>query len=418
MRGLFKNRIVSKFVLNPFLWFGFIWLFVLLIHSFNFSTAYPALNLNMGLFFGAIILISFVLAVVYHNVFLKKLSFVPIQKSKPSYIFIILSYVFLVAEVLYSKQLPILSILKNDMMAYQEFGVPAFTFLNTTFVYFIALLSAIKICFGERKYLWGNIAVFALCLLRFLLLYSRGSLILCMFFLLLAFVSKRKITLWLVLALIVLGVLALFAFNALGNIRLGEAWNDSSRFLKIAKINPKYYGLKNIIWTLTYLDSPIGNLLYNEANVSVNYSGIGLLSQLFPDFLAKRLFPNYNNDIVLPIYGLNVASMFAGGFKYYGYFGMTLVYLEMVAFIFIVSFLCKGNNKYFIVSAIGLTFITIMSFFDNMVTFSGYSFYLLYAIVCRFIEKGDEAYVTKEKIKLIIQAMCARGEIPGELLDK
>ena len=50
-----------------------------------------------------------------------------------------------------------------------------------------------------------------------------------------------------------------------------------------------------------------------------------------------------------------------------------------------------------------------MSFFDNMVTFSGYSFYLLYLVIACLIEKSDQRYVQKEEIKLLLQFMETNG---------
>ena len=89
----------------------------------------------------------------------------------------------------------------------------------------------------------------------------------------------------------------------------------------------------------------------------------------------------------------------------FGYIGMFLSYVELVGLIFIVSGICSKNNKYLIASSIGLTFISAMSFFDNMVTFSGYSFYLVYLVIACLYEKSDENYLKKEKIKLVIHFM-------------
>ena len=409
MNKLFKNRVITKFILNPFIWFSLVWSIVLLVHSLHISEAYPSLSPAMATFFIIIIVISVVFAFIYHKLFLSRLDFSPIKNSRPSWPFVIFSYVVLIAEVLYSKQLPIISTLKNDMMAYQDFGIPVLSFLNTTFIFFVALLACIKIVYGDKRYIWPNLIVYALCLLRFVLLYSRGSLVFCLMMIVIAFISKRKITIWLVLGALVVLVVGLVVFNALGNIRLGHAWNDSHEFLRIAKVDKKFYFLKNVIWPIVYIDSPIGNLLYYESKVGVQQSMRGLVSQLVPDFLSKRLFVGYDNVLDRPIYALNVSSMFAGCFKYYGYAGMFFSYIELVVLTFLVSGLCSKNNKYLIASSIGLTFISAMSFFDNMVTFSGYSFYLLYLVIGCLYEKSDEKYLRKERIKLLLQFIEANG---------
>ena len=409
MNKLFKTRVITKFILNPFIWFSLVWSLVLLIHSFHISLAYPSLSPAMATFFLIIIFCSIVFAVIYHKLFLTKLDFSPIKNSKPSWPFIIFSYMVLVAEILYCKQVPIIATLRNEMMAYQEFGIPTISFLNTTFVFFIALLASIKAIYGDKKYIIPNLIIYALCLMRFVLLYSRGSLALCLLMIVLTFISKRKITLILVISTIIILIVGLVVFNALGNIRLGYAWNDSREFLRIAKVSKNYAFLKNVIWPLVYLDSPIGNLLYYESTASIEYSVGGLFSQLLPDFLSKRIFASYNYVLERPIYALNVSSMFAGCFKYFGYPGMFFSYAELVILIFVVSGICAKNNKYLIASSIGLTFISAMSFFDNMVTFSGYSFYLLYLVIACLIEKSDQRYVQKEEIKLLLQFMETNG---------
>ena len=409
MNKIFKPRVITKFILNPFIWFTLVWSLVLLVHSLHISKAYPSLSPAMLTFFLLIIACSVVFAIIYHKLYLSRLDFSPIKNSRPSWPFVIFSYVVLIAEVIYSKQLPIIATLKNDMMAYQDFGIPVLSFLNTTFIFFVALLACIKIVYGDKQYRLQNIIVYGLCLMRFVLLYSRGSLVFCLMMIVIAFISKRKITIWLVLGTIVVGLIGLFVFNALGNIRLGQAWNDSSEFLKIAKVDKKFYFLKNFIWPIVYVDSPIGNLLYYEAKVSAQSSLRGLVSQLVPDFISKRFFVGFDNVLERPIYALNVSSMFAGCFKYYGYAGMFFSYLELVVLTFLVSGLCSKNNKYLIATSIGLTFISAMSFFDNMVTFSGYSFYLLYLVIACFYEKSDEIYLRKEKAKLLLQFTEANG---------
>ena len=410
MIKVFKSRVRNKFILNPFFWFTLIWIVVLSVHGLSISRTYPQASLPMIVFFVIVLLLSVVLGVVYHLVFLKKLNYSPVLNSRPSYAFIIFSFVVLLAEILYSKQVPLLGALRGQSNAYREFGIGGITFLNTTFVFFISIISSVKLIYGDKKNRWGNLLVFALCLLRFVAIYSRGSLAFCLIILVLVFASKHKIGFFTILLLVVLAIVAMRVFNALGNIRMGSPWNDSSIILKLARVNSQYYPAKDYIWTLIYIDSPIGNLLYNEANVPVDYNFAGLVSQLIPDFLSKRIFPNYDSSLYLAIPGLTVSSMFAGSYKYFGYLGMSLAYIEFVAFIFITSLIVRKNNKYLIGASTALSFIAIMSFFDNMVVYSGYSFYLLYIVIARFIEKDDNLLIRKEKIKLAIQFLTSKGE--------
>lgn len=404
-----SNRLISKFILNPFFWFSAIWVVVLIIHSIGICRTYPPLSTSMSIFFAVVIISSFLFGIIYHFAFLKKVDVLFIKKSEPSWAFIILSYVIFLAEFLYCKQIPLIAIFRGQAEAYKEFGIPSITFLNTTFVFFISIITSVKLIYGNKANRMQNLGVFALCLLRFIITYSRGSIIFCGVILLLVFVSKHRISFWVILFLIITLLVGLRVFNALGNIRMGSPWNDSSIILKLARVQDRFYVIKDYIWTFVYIDSPIGNLLYNEANFAIEYSVDGLISQLIPDVLSKRIFPDYGNQLHLAIPGLNVSSMFAGTFKYYGYLGMSLAYIELVATIFIVTLICKGNKKYLLSSMVSFSFIMIMSFFDNMLIYSGYSFYLIYIILGRLIEGNDEVYQKLERRKLLLQYYFLRG---------
>jgi hypothetical protein len=136
--------------------------------------------------------------------------------------------------------------------------------------------------------------------------------------------------------------------------------------------------------------TPLGNLSYNYQNVPSLNSVSGLLSQLIPDFIAKRLWAGYSSSLTLVQPGLTVSSMFAGGYKYYGLLGMSLSYLELVLLVFAVPAITKKNTKYFLASLASLSVIAALTFFDNMVTYSGYSFFLIFFVLGRLPEKKDD----------------------------
>jgi hypothetical protein len=82
--------------------------------------------------------------------------------------------------------------------------------------------------------------------------------------------------------------------------------------------------------------------------------------------------------------------MFAGGYKYGGLLGMSLSYGELVILIFLVTALTRKNTKYYLASLASLSVIAALTFFDNMVTYSGYSFFLIFLVLGRLFEGKDD----------------------------
>ena len=373
-----ENEIKTRFILNPFLWFTIVWLFVLVLHTFDFTRAYPSTSGKMYGFLIAILLISLGLAVIYHIFFLKKLKHINIT-SKPIWIPIIFAYFIFIVEAIFSRQVPIISVFLKQT-TYKDFGVPLLSGFMYSFCIFLSLICSLKLVYGEGNK-WKNFIALLLAYGRFVLVYSRGGLILCVLITLLVFLSKRKLSFWWIPALLVLAVVGLWLFNIIGNIRMGYAWNDSSYLLRISQFRKSYYWLKDFSWGIVYLDTPLGNLLYNERYVQPLNDYNGLISQLFPSVISERLFPNYDSTLTLAIPNLTVSSMFAGGYKYYGYVGMVVIYIEMVLIVLVSSLLCKKESFALLGSSAFLSLLCAMSFFDNMFYSSGNSFALIYLII-------------------------------------
>ena len=382
------NVIKTRFILNPFLWFSLVWIFVLFIHTFNFSKAYPSTSSSMYAFFGFIIPCSIILAIFYHFKFLKKMKHIHIS-SRPLFSVVIFCYVALALECVYSRSIPLISIFRHDIN-YLSFGIPLLTGLFSSFTMFISVICSIKLVYCKENR-FKNFILLLLTYGRYVIVFSRGPLIFCVLITLIIFFSKRKFSFWWIPILIILGIAFLFVFNITGNIRMGFAWNDSSYLLEISKFDKKYYGLQNFSWGLVYLDTPLGNILYNEAHYVYPNDINGLISQLLPNIVSEVIYPDYDRALRLVIPNLNVSSIFAGGYKFYGYSGMMATYIELVLVILICSWLCKKDNASLVGCSSFLVLICAMSFFDNILILAGYTFVLLYLIVYAL------AYARKKK---------------------
>lgn len=397
-----KRKISLRIVLNPFAIFSAVWILVPLVHLMDLTLVYPSLDTKTGLFLLSVILISLALAVYYDKKFLKEREFVFFENSKPSYLLIVSLYAMTVIECIYSKQVPLFNIRKS-MSSYKDFGIPMVTFFANLVFFALDGMSSVKMVYGEKKDFKGNLLVVLLTWFRFLLLYSRGNVLVCVLITSIVFLSRQKLTHRLVLMMVLAILIGLLGFNALGNIRMNSKWNDSSQIIAIAQIRPQYYWLSSFSWGLVYIDTPLGNLLYNIKNVPPEYSVAGLFSQLLPDFLSKRIFPQYDSALFLAIENLTVSSMFAGGYKYGGYFGMFLSFAELCLFILLFAHLTKDSFKEFLAASASLTVASFMSFFDNPISVSGCSFYVVLLFLFKFFDPQSVSPEMVQKLALLFR---------------
>ena len=385
---LIKNR----FIINPFFWFSFVWIVILAFQLLNFVTIYPQLSDSLLSFFLIILTISVLCSIFYDHFFLKKRKVVLINNDKPCKWLTIICVLAFVIEVVYSKMIPLVEVIQGNTGSYSNFGIPHLTFVIVSLTIALSTISSIKLIYGKEHKI-GNLVSLLLCFAIFGLSYSRGILILSFLITLVAFLSKYRFGFLSFVGFVFLAIIGSFLFNIAGNIRSNASWNDSSFIMDISGFNPQYNFLKDFSWVIVYAESPIGNLSYNFANIPSQNNLLGLFSQLLPDFLSKRLFPQFDSSLFLVQPGLTVSSMFAGGYKYYGLFGMTLSYLELVVFIFLCAFITRKNTQFFLATTASLSIISALTFFDNMVTYSGYSFFLIFFVVGRiFAKKDDFAY--------------------------
>lgn len=386
--NLFNNTIKFKSALNPFFWFATTWIIVLLIHCLNLTTVYPTLNIEMFSFLCLTIILSIIFGIIFNKYFLENTTFIFLKNSNPSTLLITIGYALTLLEIIYSKQIPLLNI-RSSMSSYKDFGIPTLSFAITSFFYYLNVITSAKLVYGNKEHILQNILILIMINFRFLLTYSRGGILTCLLISFVLWLSKRKFSFKLIILFLIIAIIGLYGFNILGNIRMNSKWNDSSEIIKIAHIRSEYYFLKDFSWGLVYIDTPLGNLLYNQINIPVDYSFKGLLSQLIPDYISKRIWPQYNSSLYLPIPNLTVSSMYAGCYKYGGFLGMFISYLELVAFIFIFAKLCNKNSKHFLACCASLVVIATLTFFDNTISYSGSSFYVVFIAISAWIEKKD-----------------------------
>ncbi len=384
-----SSELKTRIVLNPFILFALVWVLVLIVYLFDFSTIYPAIDLNLFVFYLLIIACSLFLAFIYQRKFLPKHICFKISNPKPAKVLAVVCVLSFLVEVFYTKSIPLISTLLGQGGSYQEFGIPSLTFVFVSLRIALVAISSVKI-FYCTKYKMGNIICLLIPLIIFCLVYTRGILIFSLIIFGLLGLSRFRFSLKSLLLVFALFLLFAFVFNVTGNIRQGAAWDDSSYLEAISGFRYPNTVLSHFSWALVYFGSPLGNLNFNVCHRLYEMNLSGLLSQLIPDFLSKRIWPEYNSEIVLVQPGLTASSIFAGSYKYGGFLGMIFAYIEFACVLFLIPLFCRKNNKLFLAATASVSAMAIMSFFTNTFIYSGYSFFTYFLLLARFIEGKDQ----------------------------
>ena len=374
-----RKQIRNGALLNPYFAFSFIWLFLLIVHLFNFNTKFPPATVELAVFALFISFVSFVIGIFYQIHIKEKEDGLAVD-DRPTTKLMILSILIFIAAVVHGRSVPIISVLRGNTESYQNFGITTLTPIGYCCSVTVIVISAVKFFYGEKNK-WKNLLNIAIGFITFILVYSRGLIILSGLIVVIIGASKYRFSLKSIIFLLVLLIIGMLGFNAFGNIRHGYSWNNSDYLLQVAGFNEDYLFLKNFSWTIVYVDTPFGNLAYNMQNEFTDYNFMGLVSQLLPDMVSKRILPEYVGGIQLAVPSLTVSSMFAGGYCYFGVIGMYIQYFEMIFVTFIVTRLSKCNRLTFIAVSASMTALLFLSFFVNTITYSGFFMPVIFMLV-------------------------------------
>ena len=395
-----KNNGVKRLnfatIMNPFFMYSLVWSIVLIVRSFNINHIYPATPMDLWIFIFLTIIISLFLGFAYNSLFLKKMKSKTIEISGkyPPYFLAVFCLIGIVASFVYTRSIPLITTIRGTAESYREFGIPTLTPLVICATLGLNAIASTKFFYGNQKRL-TNFLMMVGCWIVFLLIFSRGALIICVASSLLIAFSRTRFSFKKGIVVIALALLFAFVFNIFGNIRQQSAWNDSSYIMGLSGYDENYAWLSNFSWGIVYIDSPLGNLSYNLANINYIPDTNGLISQMIPDLISKRIFSGYSSELFLPCPGLNVSSMYAGPYKFFGIVGMAMLYIEVVIIIFVVAALATRRSETFITLSVYLTILTAMTFFDNTFMYSGFSFAILVVLAIDFIRYPNPIRSTK-----------------------
>jgi hypothetical protein len=377
---------------NPFFVYVAAFTLPLLLYQLDWSYLYPDLSVGLLLFLALTFVISAAIGVYIHKRrVLVYTNNIKILRFKWILVFITLGNI---ADFVYQRQIPLFSILNkitNDN--YGTFGIPTFSVLVSTFSGFITVY--LFNCFlvtKRKKYLWGCIYLFIFPLLIF----SRGAILLAlssMLFLYLFSIQKNKGKVYLRIVVIIL--VALLGFGYLGNIRSSTqmAKNGSldDIILTLGEAKPSFTNSaipSAFFWSYIYISSPLANL-QNNINLAKPQFDVGSFASYFNyeltfDAVSKRTgdllgVDRGENKLIAPY--LTVSTIYATSFTELGWLGMAFTFIALMAICLLYLLLLRPVNPFYATGIAILNTMVLFCLFDNMISFTGLSFQLLYPLL-------------------------------------
>lgn len=386
---MLKREFVIKhpIFINPFCGYAIIWLLTVAMYSISPSKLNVPMNFEVLFFVFISVAISLLVSLFFNQKYKNK-SFIVKYNFKYRKITAVILIILYLLEFYYSGQIPLLSSLQANV-SYKEFGIPTLHVVISTFSIFYAIYNGFQFIVFKQV---GSLLSLALPFMFFVLIFSRGMIILVVFSLICIFMCQAKINFKTVVLLILLLLFGAWSFGVLGNIRMGYAWNDTGYFLSVAEIDyDRYSLLAPFFWVEEYLVCSFRNLLYNST-YTPSGDVTGVLYCIIPDFLSKRIFSGLNVDIHLVRPELTTGTAFSFSYLSMGMVGMMTVFLTyMVVGILLMNIKMKGEYKIVIFSLLMYCFC--LSIFDNMLFYSGQSFVIIFALIFAFWNRLKGSYL-------------------------
>jgi hypothetical protein len=389
-------------MINPYFIYVLSLLAVLGAYLLDWSTLFPEIGTSLLSF----LCISIIISIIFGRSFLNRkiITFHKIEYNEGLSLITLAILFGYILEFAYHRNFPLLAILTNTNLSYEEFGIPTFHVILVTFNSFFSVY-LFQILLSQQKLKISGIFLFLLTLLPSILIVNRGMLIMilmsCVFVYLIKYQSK--ITFKKLAILGMLAVLFFYLFGIAGNIRVNNTYQtntsllDNTLFLKLGGATEEFKDSsvpKEFFWTYIYMASPLANLQENidnyelENDVTLSDSLMLGVTQMLPDFIGKRIIALYGvekPELLQVTPEFNVATAFAEPYVILGWVGISLftIFIFLFAFAYIL-FLKWLDSDYLVVGIAILNTIFVFNTFANMFSFTGLSFQLVYPLLFTF----------------------------------
>jgi len=354
-----------------------------LVYTLDWSNIYPDLSTEMKMFFA----ITFIFFLSF-GIIIDRLKLIRKTKSRTGTKLISICFYLLLffygIEFLYERDIPLIAkILGRAGVGYMEFGIPLLHGILISFNSFLIAHSfATFMSTKNRKILHYNLLLY----LPALLFLSRSIMVLGVLtslFIYLHFAGKVRLVNKIKLG--ILGLVGLFLFGVIGNLRSGGEYiytqSEATEKFMESSIPKEYY------WTYLYVASPLANFqnTVNKSNVKdYDFAGFVFYENL-PRIISKNLgtpLQLTQRDLLRITPWLTVGTTYAKSYSYIEWFGPYLLFLSnLLIYLVVIVFLVPRKSSYHITTIAILSVIVLLNIFSNMLIVTGISFQLVFCII-------------------------------------
>lgn len=314
------------------------------------------------------------------------------SQTKPSLILkcayiLLFFYLF---EFLIEGDIPLFSKLMGRAgVHYMEFGIPLMHGILISFNSFLLAHTFSTYLSTKNKRL---LRVYFLLYLPALLFLSRSILMLGLLTSVFIYIHySRRIRFKNQVKLLVLGVVSLYMFGVLGNLRSGGDYiyvqSQATEEFMESKIPKEFY------WTYLYVASPLANFQNTVDKTNrkeKDFLGF-IFYENFPQIISKNLGGPLNvqqRDLIRIVPWLTVGTTYAKSISYLGWWGPYLLFIfNLFIYLLFIVFLVPRSSNYHITGLSIVSVIILLNIFTNMLIVTGISFQLAYCVIFAFFER-------------------------------
>ena len=361
-----KKKVDLSSVINPFYLYCIAFSFSLLLYLMGWSRLFPSLSVGLVLFLA----ITFIIFIISGKVFVRKstlsLIFKPLNGNLTDILFCIIIALGVV-NILYMGYIPVL----DRSHDYRDFGMPVTDPLfNSLSIFFSVLLFRSFLDTRKKRFL----VYFILILILQLIIFRRSSVVwILASSLILLLLYRKKISLWLIIAVIITLPFFSYCFGLYGNFRskLSDTFIMKDLGASNAFMNSGFS--YNHYMTYLYVSSPLANLQQNVDHRKNGYSGKNFKEFLFysiiPVSFTLRLEKPLNMfppECFLISPNLIAGSFYMISFYTLGWIGMFIMAFYLIFFILFALFIVRKWKTF------GLETYTLLSVTVSLLIFSNF----------------------------------------------
>lgn len=359
------------------------------VYMLNWSDLYPEISTAMTVFFAITFFCfgAFGMAINYLKLIRRTDSQTSTRLIIRGASGLLLFYLF---EFIVEGDIPLLSKLAGRAgVHYMEFGIPLLHGVLISYNSFLLAHTFSTYLSTKNKKL---LIIYFILYLPALLFLSRSILMLGLLTSVFIYIHySKKLRFGTQVKLVVLGIITMYLFGVLGNLRSGgdyiyEQSYATEKFMK-SSIPKEFY------WTYLYVASPLANFQNTVDKTDiVDKDIVGFVFyENLPQIISKNFGAPLNivqRDLVRLVPWLTVGTTYAKSISYLGWLGPYLLFvLNLLVYLMIIMFLVPRRSNYHITTISILSVIILLNIFANMLVVTGISFQLAYCIIFAFFER-------------------------------